>query len=157
TPDAPPPERPQGFEPGHPPPPPPDGMGPPQARGHGPREPRREALDARHMLYIGALEILVVLPLGWLFAAGIAMPLHRFAGSAKASGRDAVPAPLLREGPAEMMAAIDAFNAMQARLHRAVSERTQMVGAIAHDLRTPLTRLAFRLDDLEAPLGERVR
>jgi two-component system OmpR family sensor kinase len=45
---------------------------------------------------------------------------------------------------------------MQARLNRLLQERTQMIGAIAHDLRTPLTRLAFRLDDLPAPLSEKV-
>ena len=39
-----------------------------------------------------------------------------------------------------------AFNEMQARLRRYVDDRTSMVAAIAHDLRTPLTRLRFRID-----------
>jgi two-component system, OmpR family, sensor kinase len=56
-----------------------------------------------------------------------------------------------------MIAAIDVFNSMQARLKRLLHERTHMVGAIAHDLRTPLTRLAFRLDDLPGATGEKVR
>jgi len=45
---------------------------------------------------------------------------------------------------------------MQARISRLIQERTNMIGAIAHDLRTPLTRLAFRLDDLPHPLSEKV-
>jgi two-component system OmpR family sensor kinase len=45
---------------------------------------------------------------------------------------------------------------MQARINRLIHERTHMVGAIAHDLRTPLTRLAFRLDDLPSPLSDKV-
>src|ERR1019366_8705881 len=39
-----------------------------------------------------------------------------------------------------------AFNHMQERLARYVEDRTAMVGAIAHDLRTPLTRLRFRVE-----------
>jgi signal transduction histidine kinase len=81
----------------------------------------------------------------------------RFAVAAERVGRDSNLPPLLREGPTELAAAVDSFNAMQARLRRLIDERTQMVGAIAHDLRTPLMRLAFRLDDLEQPLGDKVR
>jgi two-component system, OmpR family, sensor kinase len=55
-----------------------------------------------------------------------------------------------------MLAAVDSFNAMQGRINRLIQERTHMVGAIAHDLRTPLTRLAFRLDDLPHSLSEKV-
>jgi signal transduction histidine kinase len=55
-----------------------------------------------------------------------------------------------------MRQAVDSFNAMQARINRLLQERTHMIGAIAHDLRTPLTRLSFRLDGLPSPLGEKV-
>ena len=41
-----------------------------------------------------------------------------------------------------------AFNEMQQRLRRYVEDRTAMMGAIAHDLRTPLTRLRFRIEGL---------
>ncbi|MGC1304653.1 MAG: ATP-binding protein, partial [Caulobacteraceae bacterium] len=39
-----------------------------------------------------------------------------------------------------------AFDSMQARLRRYVDDRTAMVGAISHDLRTPLARMRFRLE-----------
>jgi len=55
-----------------------------------------------------------------------------------------------------MRDAVDSFNNMQTRLNRLLQERTQMMGAIAHDLRTPLTRLAFRLEDLPSGLREKV-
>jgi two-component system OmpR family sensor kinase len=45
---------------------------------------------------------------------------------------------------------------MQARVNRLLQERTHMIAAIAHDLRTPLTRLSFRLDGLPSPLGDKV-
>jgi two-component system OmpR family sensor kinase len=103
------------------------------------------------------LEIVALLPLTWLFARTLAAPIRRFAEAARHVGQEGGSATLPREGPTEMHAAVDSFNAMQSRLNRLVAERTRMVGAIAHDLRTPLTRLAFRLDDLPAPLGDRVR
>jgi signal transduction histidine kinase len=52
------------------------------------------------------------------------------------------------KGPAEVGVAARAFNEMQGRLQRYVEDRTAMVGAIAHDLRTPLTRLRFRIESL---------
>ena len=73
-----------------------------------------------------------------------------FASAAKQLGRDpGAPALTTSIGPPEVRAAAAAFNQMQERLRRYVDDRTMMVAAIAHDLRTPLARLAFRLE--EAP------
>jgi signal transduction histidine kinase len=49
-------------------------------------------------------------------------------------------------GPAEVRTAVAAFNDMQDKLRRYVDDRTAMVAAIAHDLRTPLMRLRFRIE-----------
>jgi two-component system OmpR family sensor kinase len=107
-------------------------------------------------LLLFAAGLATLLPLAWLFARALSDPIRRFSQAAKRVGTDHGSPPLAVEGPAEMLAAIESFNAMQARLNRLLQERTQMIAAIAHDLRTPLTRLAFRLDDLPAPLGEKV-
>ena len=48
-----------------------------------------------------------------------------------------------------MRIAIRAFNHMQERLRRFVDDRTQMVAAMSHDLRTPLTRLRLRAEFIE--------
>jgi signal transduction histidine kinase len=110
----------------------------------------------KRAMLLFALGIVALLPLAWLFAHALSAPITRFAKAALQLGRDANGPMLPREGPAEMLLAVDSFNAMQARLNRMFQERTHMIGAIAHDLRTPLMRLAFRLDDLPSPLGEKV-
>lgn len=103
-----------------------------------------------------ALGILVLLPLAFLFASALAAPIRRFSEAAQRLGGDTNAPPVIREGPPEMRQAVDSFNAMQARINRLLQERTQMIAAIAHDLRTPLTRLTFRLDGLPSPLAEKV-
>ncbi|WCE05370.1 ATP-binding protein [Pseudoxanthomonas sp. JBR18] len=102
-----------------------------------------------------ALGLLLMLPLAWWFSRALSAPIREFAAAADRLGRDPDAPPLERRGPAEIVLATDSFNAMQARLSRMVAERTHMVGAIAHDLRTPLARLAFRLNDIDSPLRER--
>ncbi len=102
-----------------------------------------------------SLGLLLMLPLAWWFSRALSAPLREFAAAADRLGRDPDAPPLERRGPAEILQATDSFNAMQSRLSRMVAERTHMVGAIAHDLRTPLARLAFRLNDIESPLRER--
>jgi signal transduction histidine kinase len=115
------------------------------------------ALVQHRWLIAIALELLVLLPLSWMFARTVASPVKRFAEAARRMGQETGGAPLEREGPAEIRQAVDAFNAMQGRLNLLLKERTRVAAAIAHDLRTPLTRLAFRLDDLPEPLGPKVR
>ncbi len=103
------------------------------------------------------LSILLIAPLAWLLARRLAAPIAAFAGAADRLGRDPRSPPLQMRGSAEVVAAANAFNQMQERLRRYVDDRTAMVGAIAHDLRTPLTRLKFRIeavpDDLKPKLA----
>ncbi|MFD2233050.1 ATP-binding protein [Phaeospirillum tilakii] len=82
---------------------------------------------------------------GW--ATGwVGRPLATFAAAADRLGRD-VNAPRLPEnGPREVRRAVVAFNEMQDRIRRFVDDRTQMLAAISHDLRSPITRLRLRTE-----------
>jgi len=90
----------------------------------------------------------LVAPLGWIFARRLVRPIAGFAYAAEQLGRDPTAPILILEGPAEVGRAAHAFNRMQSRLRSFVDDRTAMVGAISHDLRTPLTRLRFRIEDV---------
>ncbi|NOJ42965.1 sensor histidine kinase [Bradyrhizobium australiense] len=82
-----------------------------------------------------------------VFAArGIAQPLRRIAVAAEALGRGQEIVPLPETGPDDIRRTAEAFNRMQARLHRFVDDRTRMLAAIGHDLRTPLTSLRLRAE-----------
>lgn len=95
-------------------------------------------------------------PIAWWFARRITRPIRRFAESAESLGRDPRAASLPLEGPAEIGVAARAFNAMQSRLQRYVSDRISMMGAISHDLRTPLTRMRFKLERAQPELRKAV-
>lgn len=110
----------------------------------------------RQAMWLFAIGALLMLPVAWLFARALAAPLARFARGAERVGTDVHAPALERSGPPEMLSAIDSFNAMQGRIARLLEERSQMIGAIAHDLRTPLMRLSFRLENLDASLREKV-
>jgi signal transduction histidine kinase len=94
------------------------------------------------------LSAIVMSPVAYVFARRLAAPIQLFADAAERLGRDPRAEPLPVKGPAEIRVAANAFNEMQERLRRYVEDRTAMVGAIAHDLRTPLTRLRFRIEGL---------
>lgn len=88
---------------------------------------------------------------GW--AAGwVGRPLATFAGAADRLGRDVNAPRLPEDGPREVRRAVTAFNEMQGRIRRFVDDRTQMLAAISHDLRSPVTRLRLRTELL--PEGE---
>jgi signal transduction histidine kinase len=103
----------------------------------------------RRILWWFAIAFAIVAPLGWLFARRLVRPLRGFAKAAERLGRDPSAPILLPGGPAEIGRAAQAFNRMQSRLRSVADDRTTMASAISHDLRTPLTRLRFRIE--EAP------
>jgi two-component system OmpR family sensor kinase len=103
----------------------------------------------RRVLLWFLIAFAVVAPVGWLFARRIVKPLAGFAEAAETLGRDPSAQILDLDGPAEIGRAARAFNVMQSRLKSFVDDRTAMIGAISHDLRTPLTRLRFRIEDVD--------
>ncbi len=100
----------------------------------------------QRLLLVVAIAALAVSPLAWWFARRLAAPIAALAAGAQRLGRDPGAPPLNIRGSAEVAVAVSAFNEMQERLRRYVEYRTTMIGAIAHDLRTPLTRLRFRIE-----------
>ena len=81
----------------------------------------------------------------------LARPLQQFAEGARRFGADFRAPPIEPVGPREIRQAILAFNAMQAQLQHFIKDRTQMLAAISHDLRTPLTRMRLRGEFIDDP------
>lgn len=73
-------------------------------------------------------------------------PVATLAAAAEALGRDVNAPPLPEDGPSEVATAAAAFNTMAARIRRFVQDRTELLTAIGHDLRTPITRLKLRAE-----------
>jgi signal transduction histidine kinase len=79
----------------------------------------------------------------------ITQPLGDLARAADEVGRGASSTPLKERGARELRRATRAFNSMQERLRRYLDSRTQVLAAMSHDLRTPLTRLRLRVESID--------
>jgi signal transduction histidine kinase len=79
----------------------------------------------------------------------ITRPLDDLARAADEVGRGASTTPLKERGARELLRATRAFNSMQERLRRYLDSRTQVLAAMSHDLRTPLTRLRLRVESID--------
>lgn len=97
------------------------------------------------LMALGAVLVSVIL-VRWL-----TRPLTAFAAAAKDFSGAAVHVSIPEEGPREVRALAAAFNDMQRRISRLVDDRTQALAAVSHDLKTPLTRLRFRAEDIPDP------
>ncbi|MBR0718756.1 ATP-binding protein [Bradyrhizobium liaoningense] len=87
--------------------------------------------------------------LGLWAAYALAKPLSSFARAAEGFSLDGTAEPLPERGPEEIRAVARALNRMQERIARLMSDRTKMLAAISHDLRTPITRLRLRAEFIE--------
>ena len=121
-------------------------------------EPPRDILSPWQLRVLLALGIsmLLLAPLVWWMARRLTRPIRVFAEAAERLGADPDAPPLTPSGPREVRTAIQAFNDMQASLRGHMRQRTQTVAAIAHDLRTPLTRLRFRAEQVPEAVRDRM-
>lgn len=100
----------------------------------------------RNVLMALAISLLLLAPLAWVFARRLTRP---FRALSHALGDSAEPIP--QTGPRELREAADTIAAMRTRLVDAATERTRILTAVAHDLRTPLTGLRLRVENVAEP------
>ena len=135
-----------------------------------------DVLTPRKRLYAGTIYLfvswlvgssLLLFGIAALFMRNQVRALRRLAAAAEAFGLGRDPGPIKPEGATEIRQAATAFNRMQERIRRFLTQRTEMLAGVSHDLRTPLTRLRLALAllesepnlasdvaDLEADIGE---
>ncbi len=108
----------------------------------------QQGLARASLLTVGLVGIAVCL-VTFLMLRRLTRPLKSLASAAETLGRGEDIPPLDETGPAEIRQTTAAFNHMKDRLKRFVDDRTRMLAAISHDLRTPLTSLRLRAEMLE--------
>jgi two-component system, OmpR family, sensor kinase len=103
--------------------------------GHG-------TLLSTSLMALGAVLVSIFL-VRWL-----SRPLSTFAGAAHQLYRDGKMVIVPEKGPHEVRTLAVAFNDMQRRIGQLIDDRTQALAAVSHDLKTPITRLRFRAEDI---------
>ncbi len=91
----------------------------------------------------------ILLLLTYMLVRRQVRPLRRLAKAANDMSIDVEQPPLAEEGATELMTATRAFNRMQSRINRYITDREHLFSAISHDLKTPITRLRIRAELLE--------
>ena len=109
--------------------------GPPRASGHG-------TLLSTSLMAFG------VILLSALIARWLSRPIRTVADAVGRLSPGMAPALVPETGPREVRELSSAFNGMQRRIADLIERRTHSLAAVSHDLRTPLTRLKLRVEDL---------
>ena len=87
--------------------------------------------------------------LGLWAARALTAPLSSFARAAEGFSLNGAAAPLPERGPEEIRSVAKALNRMRERITALIDDRTRMLAAISHDLRTPITRMRLRSEFIE--------
>ncbi len=96
-----------------------------------------------------AFAVITLTLLGLWAARMLAEPLSSFAKTAEEFSLSGTATPLPERGPEEIRAVARALNRMRERITALIDDRTKMLAAISHDLRTPITRLRLRSEFIE--------
>jgi signal transduction histidine kinase len=102
----------------------------------------------RLLLSLGVL-LVAVIALSLIAVRWLTRPLKTLAEAAEKLGADINRPPLDEHGPLEVGRAARAFNTMQQRLATFINDRTRVLAAMSHDLKTPITRLRLRAELLD--------
>ena len=93
--------------------------------------------------------VISVTLLGLWAARALTAPLSSFAKAAESFSLNGAAAPLPERGPEEIRSVAKALNRMRERITGLIDDRTKMLAAISHDLRTPITRMRLRSEFIE--------
>jgi len=94
------------------------------------------------------LYVIVLVPVLWA-SRRIALPLQALAKAARQFRPGQPGEPIAESGPQDVQAVITAFNLLRQRVTAMLDEKDRMLGAIGHDLRTPLAALRVRIESVE--------
>ncbi len=114
---------------------------------HHPVPEHFQSRRANALAYLAILVVSIVL-LSYIAVRYVTRPLGLLANAADDLGRNIQSPPLDEKGPAEVKRAARAFNTMQSRLRRYIDDRGEILAAVSHDLKTPITRLRLRTEML---------
>ena len=114
-----------------------------------PQEGRRPPLMGSPWMMTLLFAVISVTLLGAWAARGLTAPLSAFARAAETFSLDGADAALPERGPEEIRAVARALNRMRERITGLIDDRTKMLAAISHDLRTPITRMRLRSEFIE--------
>lgn len=103
--------------------------------------------------FIGSLLMLAAAAslLAYLMSLWLTRPLRNVAEAARTIFSGTQDVTIRETGTREVRDLVTAFNDLQDRIKRLVSDRTNMLAAMSHDLRTPLTRLRLRVETIGGP------
>ncbi|SEP18339.1 HAMP domain-containing protein [Salinihabitans flavidus] len=101
------------------------------------------------VLSFGMTAGLLLIAVSWFLLTRLIGPLHRLSMVADGFGRGEETLPLPVTGPHELRELTEAFNRMQGRLSRLIADRTRVLSALGHDLRSPLTAMRVRVELVE--------
>jgi signal transduction histidine kinase len=87
----------------------------------------------------------------WFGAKALSRPIQRLSEAAERLSENLDSPPLQISGPLEARQAAQTFNLMQERIREQVQQRGRMLAAVSHDLRTPLSRLKLRVEQIDEP------
>ena len=113
-----------------------------------PDRPRPPFLGGPWMMTLLFAVISVTLLSLWA-ARALTAPLSSFARAAESFSLNGAAAPLPERGPEEIRFVARALNRMRERITGLIDDRTKMLAAISHDLRTPITRMRLRSEFIE--------
>ncbi len=112
--------------------------------------PLMDLFDYLFRIYF--IRIIVIVGIALFAVRQIMRPLNRLAEAAERLGRNIYSPPLDADGPTEVRRSAKAFNLMQQRLIDTVTEKTRFLAAISHDLRSPITRMRLRTEQIDKPM-----
>ncbi len=108
----------------------------------------KDAKKARKFVAVFVLSALGIATVAVVMGRRIAKPMRGLAAAGRLGRGEAVD-DLYEAGPAETRETVRAFNLMRGRLDRYVRDRTAMLAAVSHDLRTPITSLRLHAEFVE--------